>query len=139
MTSFGTLFRRFGRDASGAAIVEFAMIAPLLFALTLGAIDGGRAMLAFNSVEKLAKDGARFASVRGSEYSSPATESDIRDYVKSRASGLDSSNLNVNVDWPVNNDPGEVVNVQVTYVFTSLLMVSAPLTFDRTAVLNIMR
>ena len=73
------------------------MIAPLRIALTLAAIDGGRAMLAFNSVEKLAKDGARFASVRGSEYASPATASEIRDYVRSRAAGLDSSKVNVNV------------------------------------------
>ena len=139
MKIFASLFRRFARDDSGVSMVEFAMIAPLLLALTLGAIDGGRAMLAFNSVEKLAKDGARFASVRGSEFTSPASEADIRAYVKSQAAGLDSSKVNVTVDWPVSNDPGEVVNVRVTYVFNSLLLASTPLTFDRTAVLNIMR
>jgi len=130
---------RLARDTAGATAVEFAFIVPILLALTFGAIDGGRAMLTFNSVEKLAKEGARFASVRGSEYSSPATQADVRDYVKGRATGLDRAKVNVNVTWNPDNDPGSVVAVRVTYAFDTMFLPFATLNFDRTSTLNIMR
>ncbi len=131
--------RRLAVEAGGATAVEFAIVAPILIALTFGAIDGGRAMLAFNSVEKLAKEGARFASVRGSEYSSPATENDVSDFVKDRATGLNGAKVGVNVTWAPDNDPGSVVAVQVTYTFDAVFLRFATLNLDRSSTLNIMR
>jgi len=130
--------RRFGREATGATAVEFAFVLPMLLTLTLGAIDGGRAMLAFNTVEKLAKDGARFASVRGSEYTSPATQVEIESHVRDQAIGLNGV-VTVNVTWTPNNNPGSSVDVRVTYPFDTLFLPFNSLTFDRTATLNIMR
>ncbi len=139
MAGWSGALRRLAKDTAGSSAAEFAIIVPILLALTLGAIDGGRAMLTFNSVEKLAKDGARFASVRGSEYSSPATQTDVTDHVKGRATGLDNTKIAVAVTWTPDNDPGSVVAVRVTYAFDTLFLPFGTLNFDRTSTLSIMR
>lgn len=131
--------RRFARDAAGSSAAEFAIIVPILLGLTFGAIDGGRAMLTFNSIEKLAKDGARFASLRGSEYSSPATQTDVADHVKGQATVLDDAKIAVAVTWTPDNEPGSVVAVRVTYAFDTLFLPFGTLNFDRTSTLSIMR
>lgn len=129
---------RFGRQTAGASAVEFALVLPMLLTLTLGAVDGGRAMLAFNTVEKLAKDGARYASVRGSEYSSPASQAEIENYLRGRATGLNGV-VTVVVNWLPNNNPGSTVDVNVTYPFDTIFLPFNSITFNRTATLNIMR
>ncbi len=139
MAGWTGALRRLAKDTAGSSAAEFAIIVPILLALTMGAIDGGRAMLTFNSIEKLAKDGARFASVRGSEYSSPATQTDIANHVKSRATGLDDTKIAVAVTWAPNNDPGSAVAVRVTYAFDTLFLPFATVNFDRSSTLSIMR
>ncbi len=131
--------RRFAGDTTGASAVEFAIVVPILIALSFGAIDGGRAMLTFNSVERLARDGARYASVRGSESPGPTTRDKVTNYLKGRATGLDNSKLGVNITWTPNNEPGGVVAVQVNYAFDSLFLPIDTLNFDSTSTLNIMR
>jgi hypothetical protein len=57
---------RFGvlrRDQRGTALVEFALIAPLLFLLLFGIVDFGRALDYYNQVTQLAGQGARAAAV----------------------------------------------------------------------------
>lgn len=54
------------RDADrsrGAALVEFALIAPLLFALLFGIVEFGWAFLQFLDVKHGAREGARLAAV----------------------------------------------------------------------------
>jgi hypothetical protein len=53
----------FRRDERGTALVEFALIAPLLFLLLFGIIDFGRALNYYNQVTQLAGQGARAAVV----------------------------------------------------------------------------
>ncbi len=56
------------RDAPrerGAAIVEMAMVAPLLLLLLLGIIEFGAVFAQFNDVRHGAREGARFAAVNG--------------------------------------------------------------------------
>ena len=55
--------RAFRRDERGTALVEFALIAPLLFLLLFGIIDFGRALDYYNQVTQLAGQGARAAAV----------------------------------------------------------------------------
>jgi Flp pilus assembly protein TadG len=51
------------RSERGTALVEFALIAPLLFLLLFGIIDFGRALNYYNQVTQLAGQGARAAAV----------------------------------------------------------------------------
>jgi len=55
--------RTLRRDQHGTALVEFALIAPLLFVLLFGIIDFGRALDYYNQVTQLAGQGARAATV----------------------------------------------------------------------------
>ena len=51
------------RSERGTALVEFALIAPLLFLLLFGIVDFGRALDYYNQVTQLAGQGARAAAV----------------------------------------------------------------------------
>jgi Flp pilus assembly protein TadG len=52
---------------SGAAIVEFAIMAPVLFAMILGMIEIGRAMMVTDLLNSAARNGARTAVLQGSD------------------------------------------------------------------------
>lgn len=54
---------RFGADSSAAAAVEFALIAPIFFALAVGAMQLGFAMRDYNSLRGAGGDIARYAVV----------------------------------------------------------------------------
>src|SRR5262249_20582461 len=54
---------RLWRDASGATLVEFTLVAPLLFLLTFGIVDFGNAFFQWNQAAKAAQLGARLATV----------------------------------------------------------------------------
>ena len=61
------------RNERGTALVEFALIAPLLFLLLFGIIDFGRALNYYNQVTQLAGQGARAAAVNRNPDGSPIT------------------------------------------------------------------
>ncbi len=82
--------RRGLRSDSGAAAVEFAIIAPLLFLLLFGLIDFGLAINARIVASNAAREGARVASLGG-------TEAQIRAQVASASSTLDQSRVTVTV------------------------------------------
>lgn len=52
------------RDSSGAAAVEFAMIAPMLITMVLGVMQLGLAMYSYNSLRGAANDIARYAVIQ---------------------------------------------------------------------------
>lgn len=54
--------RRFVRRRDGAALVEFALIAPLLVALMCGMVEFANAMRQYHVMEKGVRDAARYAA-----------------------------------------------------------------------------
>jgi Flp pilus assembly protein TadG len=56
------LFNRGGGHERGASLVEFALVAPLLFLLLFGVIEFARLGHAFTTVWTAAREGARFAT-----------------------------------------------------------------------------
>jgi Flp pilus assembly protein TadG len=72
---------RRGTNEAGAAVVEFALVAPLLLILVFGIIDLGRAYSTLNQLAASAREGARFAAVLPNPVSSPA-ELQVRQTVK---------------------------------------------------------
>jgi len=56
-------FRALRRDQRGTAVVEFALVAPILFLLIFGIFDFGRALNYYNQETQLAGLGARAAAV----------------------------------------------------------------------------
>jgi Flp pilus assembly protein TadG len=51
------------REEGGVAVVEFALVAPLLLILIFGIIDLGRAYATLNQLAASAREGARLAAV----------------------------------------------------------------------------
>ena len=70
--------RSFWRHTDGAALVEMAMVTPLLLMLVLGIVDFGRALFTLNNLTSAVREGARFAAVQ----SLPMNQ----DHVKTRVS-----------------------------------------------------
>jgi Flp pilus assembly protein TadG len=103
----------------------------VLLAVMFGIIDFGRALYTYGFVAQLARQGARFAIVRGSKCDStkvspcPASSSDVQTYVRGLSEGpTNPSNIAATLVWPScpgsvtgTNNPGCVAKVTVTYSF----------------------
>jgi len=89
----------------GAVVVETALVIPVLLVLMIGLIVCGFGVFRYQQVAGLAREGARWASVRGGDYQkdaaqSPPTEQQIAaQAVIPFAVGMDPSNLTVQVQW----------------------------------------
>jgi len=98
-------FARISRGAEGASLVEFAFASTIFFAVFIGLMEFGLACYTFHYVSSAARQGSRWAMVRGatcSTYSKtspcPAQESDVSTYVKGLSyPGIDTSKMTVQV------------------------------------------
>jgi len=109
---------------SGATIVECALVYPLTLLLVLGLIIGAGGVFRYEEVASLAREGARWAAVRGSQYASEtrnsaATKDDVyTNAIKPNAVSLDAAQLACDVTWcPSNVPPDSTVTVTVTYTW----------------------
>ena len=57
------LARRFRRDDRAASMVEFAIVAPLLFLLVFGLLDAGRFFLEYHHLANAVREAARVGAV----------------------------------------------------------------------------
>ena len=57
--SFSSLLRRFRRNRGGSAVVEFALVAPMFFALLFAIIETALVFFASQVLETVTKDSAR--------------------------------------------------------------------------------
>jgi Flp pilus assembly protein TadG len=110
-----------GRGQRGATFVEAAISLLAFLMIVMGIMEFGRLVWIYDTVSYIAREGTRYASVRGSGAPTPATAADIRQAVLREAIGLDPGSVNVAVAWTPNNDPTGVVTVTVTYTANSLV------------------
>ena len=109
------------RRRSGLVILEFSLALPILIMLVLGTTVVGLGVSQYQQVAALAREGSRWASVRGAEYqqvtgNTAATASDIfGKAILPIAVGMPTSDLACQVAWSPNNQPGSTVAVTVTY------------------------
>ena len=114
----------------GASLPESAVVMTVLLAMIFGVIEFGRLMYTYAFVAQIAREGARWAIVRGNQCSlldhCNAAPSDIQTYVRSLNEGAtNSGNIGVTASWPSagcppgvsGNSPGCTVVVTVTYPF----------------------
>jgi Flp pilus assembly protein TadG len=121
-------FKRAGspRGEKGATLVESALVFTLFVFVVFGIMDFGRLVFAFNFVAYGAREGTRYASVRGSASGRAVLASDVKSYVARQAVALDSSKLTVNTTWSPNNSPGSTVKVNVSYSYKPMLGILLP-------------
>jgi Flp pilus assembly protein TadG len=119
----------------GSSLVEGALCFTVFLMILFGMIDFGRGVFAYNFISYAAREGARYAIVRGQSSGRAATNADITAFIKQEAVGLDPSAVTVNTSWTPDKNSGSTVQVQVQYSFQPIVpyMPSGPLTFGSTS------
>ena len=107
--------RRQARSNRGTTLVETALSMVPWLLLTFGIVDGGRLLFEYNVVSNAAREGVRWAAVRGQASGRAASRNDIITYVQSLGVGLV---LNVDPQFIPDNTQGSTVRVTVTRTFT---------------------
>jgi Flp pilus assembly protein TadG len=116
----------------GSSLPETAIVMAVLLGMICGVIDFGRALYTYGFVAQIARQGARWAIVRGSQCTlltdCNATSPQIQTYVQSLAYGfITPSAIQVIATWPTcpagssGEEPGCTVSVKVTYPFKFVL------------------
>lgn len=99
---------------SGQAVVEFALVAPLLFLLLFGIVEVGRAINAYLVLTSLAREGARTAAVANAAVTGDSIESLVR-------SGLHGASLNPAAAelmlTGIEGAPGTPARVEIVYPY----------------------
>lgn len=116
----GSWVSRFRRSELGNAMVELALVMGLIFVpLMFGVFEYGRVVFAKSTVTAAAREGVRFAIVRGSTVSTrTTTQTAVSNYVQS----VTALPVTTTATWEdVNKNPQTSVTVQVSYAYTSLL------------------
>ena len=102
-------FSRLCKGQDGQAMVEMALILPILLMLCLGIFEFGRIMGSFMVINNLARDGARFGVVGHSD-------AEITNQVLAGHAWLDENNMTVTIspDFASRN-AGEALKVDIDY------------------------
>jgi Flp pilus assembly protein TadG len=117
----GRISRR-AAEQRGTSVVEFALCSAILLTLAFGVLALSLAVYSYHFISEAARQGTRYAMVRGStcQFSNPctATSDEIQSYVQGLAfPGINPSQMTVTTKWPSGKDPGDPVEVTVTYAF----------------------
>ena len=119
------------RSEDGSTLVEMALTMIILLMILFGLIEMCLALYTYHFVSDAAREGSRFAIVRGSAcelpgYECNATATQIQTYVQGLGfPGINPSNMTVTTTWSAYpggavcacNDPGDLVTVNVSYKF----------------------
>jgi Flp pilus assembly protein TadG len=137
-----------GSRQRGAAIVEQALLLPVLLAILFGIIDMSRALYSYTYVSYIAREATRWASVRSSSSMNGSSTGHVQGFVAHVVGlGLDDRAITSTTNYiappnntplcpggtgNANNKPGCIVQVTVNYDFRFIMpfLPSAPLTLS---------
>jgi Flp pilus assembly protein TadG len=149
------------RKQRGSTLLEFAIVIVLLLTMMFGVVDFGRALYAYHFVANAAREASRYASVRGSTWTSnpcgtnistPGCSADagnVQSYVQNLATGIGLGNTqsstildaslvgrnppNGRTDCATGSPvpPGCVAEVEVDYAFNFILPLMPKTTCSR--------
>lgn len=105
----------------GAAVVEFAVVAPLFFLLIFGIIEYGRMVMVQQVITNAAREGARQGIIPGS--SSSQVKTTVTNYLTGTSIG--GSTTSVSPD-PAAATYGQGITVTVTVPFSSVSWLPSP-------------
>lgn len=114
--------RDIASDSKGAAVIEFALLAPMFFLLLLGVLQVGVYLQNYNAVQSLASDGARYVMVEYQKENSLSDEQ-IRTVLLGEAVNapymLDSDRLQITVDRTGASRVGGAVEIDLTLTYAT--------------------
>ena len=113
------------RARAGTAVVEMAVVTPVLLALAFGCTDFGRIFHAYAVVSNAARCGAEYGALHNfTNYTRDSWETAVRNAVESDMQGLagyQSQQLDVAIATTTDADGLFRVAVQVTYPFQTVV------------------
>jgi len=115
--------RSFRRKRRGAAVVEFAVVAPVFFLLVFGMIEYGRMVMVQQVITNASREGARTAVLDGA--TTAEVESTIESYLQS--AGISGATVTVTPNPPSNAGFGEPVTVTVEVGFDEVSWLPSPM------------
>lgn len=101
-------FHRFRRTEKGQALVEMALVLPILIIIVFGIVEFGRIMNTYLIVTNAAREGARHGVVGGSDLN-------IKNAVTNNAYTLDPAKITVSINPEGTRSRGTPLSVQVSY------------------------
>jgi Flp pilus assembly protein TadG len=117
-------------EERGVALVEFALVAPLLLVILFGMLDFGRVFNYWIDATHLANEGARWAVVN----KNPASSGTLQDYIREQADTDELRNggstalpdpLQVCISFPNGSTVGNPVKVTATATYNWLPFLSS--------------
>ncbi len=107
---------RIHRGETGQALLEFALVIPLLMLMVVGLFDLGYAVFVNNMISNAAREGARVGIIQMN------TNADICNRVIAAAPGLNLSCQpgSIDIDPSPTRDYGKPITVTVTFTYTPM-------------------
>jgi Flp pilus assembly protein TadG len=100
------------KNRRGAAVVEFAIVAPVFFLLVFGMIEYGRMVMVQQVLTNASREGARYAVIQSTN-DTTAVQTKVRDYLTSAR--LNAAASTVTVDWPASGSDATTVTVSIPF------------------------
>jgi len=109
------LARRFRKNSRGQALVEFALVMPLLLILIISVFEFGRAWNLHQTITDAAREGARKAVIANAAVTQDTVNAAIGNRIA--ASGFDPANATVTLPNGFHTGTGEITSVRIEYPF----------------------
>ena len=103
--------RRAPQRRSGATVVEAAFVYPVLFLLVLGLLVGAGGIFRYSQLASLAREGARYASVHGTQYAdemgvaAPTPDQIFNNVIAPMAVSFDTTQMGYSITYNTTNWP----------------------------------
>jgi Flp pilus assembly protein TadG len=118
---------RKARGEDGAALVEMALITPLLLILLLGIIEFGYVFAQYNEVRHAAREGARYAAVSNPDLNGDGTVGNTADVMVAVCNAIDLSNATISVTLVSDGTPQRLENAELTVTAAISSLSNAPI------------
>lgn len=115
--------RRLARRRPGTAVLEFAVVAPVLFMLAFGIIEFGRMVMVHQLLEGAVREGARLAILDGT--TAADVEQVVRAYLTATSVNAQEAEITVTPD-PAAATRGTAMMVRTTIAFEKVSWLPAP-------------
>ncbi|MFW6114238.1 MAG: TadE family protein [bacterium] len=111
----------------GAAAVEFAMVAPIIFLFFFTSIETGRLLMAIHGLDAAAREGCRKA------VSLDVSSSEVKQTVEERLKtfGISGHSLTIDPDPPKSAEQWELITVRILVPYREVSWLPLPGFFDR--------
>jgi Flp pilus assembly protein TadG len=127
------------RRMHGAAVVEFALVLPLLMLLVMGTLDWGYYFFVDQVVTNAAREGARAGTLHDTDAAAAVADATATATNYAQAAGLTPAKLAVQVDLTTVATGASAIRVRTTYQagsITGFLRAIVPATAQATATMR---